>query len=76
MPIKTRQAKDNRYASFTDIPFYLNKSVICRLQNNRAAITPHDMQASAKLNMGEKKMKCSPPKKGIHPGQFHSTKGK
>ena len=37
---------------------------------------PTDMLASAKLNTGLKKMKCSPPHSGIHAGQSHSIKGK
>jgi hypothetical protein len=38
--------------------------------------TEQDMQASAKLNTGEKKIKWSPPMKGSQSGQYHSTKGK
>ena len=37
---------------------------------------PQLMAASAKLNIGLKKMKCSPPTNGIHAGQFVSMMGK
>ena len=37
---------------------------------------PQLIAASAKLNIGLKKMKCSPPTNGIHAGQFVSMMGK
>ena len=39
-------------------------------------ITDTDMQASAKLKIGLKKMKCSPPQNGIHWGHVVSIMGK
>ena len=38
-------------------------------QNSSKQMTPVVMEASAKLNTGEKKVKLSPPTKGIHVGQ-------
>lgn len=40
------------------------------------AIMPQLTQASAKLNIGLKNIKCSPPTMGIHCGQSNPNSGK